>query len=234
MTSFLYAPQSDEGLATELSSRGYIEVHGGANCVLHLPDGGFDGYLMSLSRSRRESVRREVSKFWRNGLRTKHGSIAKDLDVLAHLAASLDAKYGHSYDVEHEKKALSAIDAALNPWVNVKLTYKHDMPVGFVMYFLRDQVMYVKGTGYDYEHTTRDDHAYFNTLFYSLIKEAEHLTVRRIEYAQSSYKAKISRGCIAERLRSWIKFPDGFRASAEIVATRQRQHMEQSISCHEG
>lgn len=232
VTAFLYADAGDMSLRRMLLAEGFIEFCTAANCVLERPAAGWDAYLGTLSPSRRSAVRREMRRFRERQLTITSGDIARDLDEMSHLQALVQAKYGHGYDPDAQRTAFSAIAQHLEAYVGVDLVHKNDELVGFLLYYLDRNVLYPKMVGFDYAKLDRLDYAYFNVTYYNMIHRAGELDVARIDYGVEAYDAKMSRGCRANRLVSYVKPPEEIWDDVSALANLVSAAMERRLQCH--
>jgi uncharacterized protein len=219
----LYVDFEDDSLREVLQLRGYIEVLVAANCTLPVGEGGLAEYIAGLSKERRKKTRREIRQFEETGITFGSGTVSDNIDRISHLAASLQAKYGHGYDPDWQAKVLLNVERTVRPYINLAIAERPNGElVGFVVYFVKDGVIYPKMAGFD-RSSESHEFVYFNLSFYELIRRAPALGVHDIEYGIDAYSAKVFRGCRLQPRYCYLKPPEKHSALvaelAELVTT---------------
>jgi uncharacterized protein len=234
-SAVLYAAVEDVALARALRARGWIGFLTGANCVLEPALDGVAAYLERLSSSRRSAVRKEMRKFREHGLLIEPADLSDPalVDRIAHFQADLQRRYGHPYDLEKERGTLARIAEHLHEHARLDIVRKGGELVGYVLYFVRDGVLYPKMVGYDYDAVARDDYAYFNSTYYNMIARAQQLGARRIEFGTYAYDVKLTRGCRADRLVSYLRVPEELREPVAELASLASSSMERLLDEYE-
>ena len=168
---------------------------------LPVPDGGFDSWLATLRRKRRNSVRREVAAFASAGYRIQHLPLRECSAAIAPLAVSTETKYGHDYATEEDLATFRNHEKCLGDAAMVALCTLDDAPVGFCLYYVWRDTIFLRWAGFDY---TRLHHAYeyFNLSYYEQLRWAAEQEIRWIHVGIKATKAKVARGAIIRPL--WL------------------------------
>jgi hypothetical protein len=233
VTAWLYARPADKTVARLLSERGYIPLHSGANCVLDLDFEDFEGYLRRLTAGRRSAVRKERRRFAENGLILERCEIPPVIDVVSELQAQLQRKHGHDYDPAAQRRAFEAIVEFLAEYARLFAVLKDGRIGGFCLYYLYEDVAYPKMVGFDEDFLGRGSFAYFNATYYTLIEDAAIQGLKRIEFGSHAYDIKLTRGCQAERLVSYLRVPETVQAEALELAAIVSAARESQVAQYE-
>jgi predicted N-acyltransferase len=226
----LYVPADDATSYSVLAQAGYVPFHGGANCVLDVPEDGLAGYLENLSSKRRHRRKSEIDAFRRNGLAIQPGDLGEHRMVLAEFAARLEQKYGTGSSVEHELRALDSIAEHLADECEVHLITKAGALAGFSLFYTHHARIYAKNIGFDRELVKSEDYAYFNTSYYHMLDVAADRGVSRLEYGLGSYQVKAERGCRPEPYLNWIHVPPDLVQIVRDVAANQRAAVQDLLA----
>lgn len=233
VVAWLYARPEDATVAHLFSERGYVALHTGANCVLDVDFGDFEGYLRQLTAGRRSAIRKERRRFTEFGLMVETSEIPPVIDAVAELQAQLQRKHGHTYDPAAQRRALEGIVEFLADYARLSTVVKDERIGGFCLYYLYEGVAYPKMVGFDEDFLDRRSFAYFNATYYDLIEKAATGHLRRIEYGSHAYDIKLTRGCRAERLVSYVRVPEAVRAEALELAAIVSAARESEIAKYE-
>jgi hypothetical protein len=173
-----------------------------ADAWLELPPGGWDGWIASLPSKRRINVRREVRRFQDAGYTVIRRPLAECYELLPALVGSTQAKYGHGGAAADWLGILKLHIAAMGPAAQVVLCLRGGgEPVGFCLYYVWGDTLYLRWAGFDYDRLAGAAE-YFNLLYYSHVRLAPELGVRRIHAGIKSLEAKALRG--AELRPLWL------------------------------
>lgn len=191
--AWLYLTDAAAGaIAPLLGERARLLLSGAA---AHLPVRwrSFDGYLSSLSRSRRHQVRREIDRFGAAGHRVDVGRLSECCDEAGPLLANLQRKYGHGSTPEEMTEQLRRQAAALDAHSVVFQCRRGASLVGYCLCFVWGEELYARTVGFDYGATGA--HAeYFNLNYYLPIRYAIERRLRTVHLGTQSYAAKLARG----------------------------------------
>lgn len=169
---------------------------------IELPAGGWPGWLASLPKKRRRSARCEARNFRDAGYRVEHLALSACYERLGSAAAATQAKYGYDDRPEDYLAALRNHVRCMGSAARVAVcSLGNGDPVGFCLYYVCGEALFLRWAGFDYERLTGADE-YFNTVYYSQIEIAAGLGVRRIHAGLKATTAKALRGA---RLRPlWL------------------------------
>lgn len=161
---------------------------------LELPPGGWDGYLASLSRSRRHGVRRDARRFAESGLRVVRRPASECAADAGRLMAATEARYGHFADTAGLTRAFAEQAAAMGDAAEVVLALdEREVATGFCLYYRWDDTLYVRAVGFDYE-ASRHAGEYFELMYRQPILSAYQHGCRSVHFGIGSADAKARRG----------------------------------------
>lgn len=184
---------------------------GSGSAVVDLGFADFDGYLATLSSSRRHFVRRERARFAASGLTVSALPLSRCWQELARLAAPLQRKYGHgSSRAELEREFRRQADQ-LDRCSWVLLCRRGGRAVGFTLFYRWGEVLYGRAAGFDYPEV-EGSAAYFNLAFYLPLEHALATHARQLHLGLASWQAKAMRGARLEPSWLWIVPPRRWRA----------------------
>jgi predicted N-acyltransferase len=233
VVAWLYARPEDAALARHFRKRGYVALHAGANCVLDIDFADFEAYLRRLTAGRRSAIRKERRRFAEYGLVVESSDIPPVIDAVAELQARLQRKHGHAYDPEAQRRALEGIVEFLGDYARLSTVVKDGRVGGFCLYYVYEDAAYPKMVGFDDDLLDRRAFAYFNATYYDLIEKATAAGLKRIEYGSHAYDIKLTRGCRADRLVSYVRVPEVVRTEAAELAEIVSSAREREIERHE-
>ncbi|HEX6358985.1 GNAT family N-acetyltransferase [Actinophytocola sp.] len=168
---------------------------------LPVPDGGFDAWLAVLPSKRRTSVRKEMAAFTAAGYRIQRLPLRECSTAIAPLAVRTESKYGHDYDTAEDLATFRNHERCLGDAAMVALCTLDDTPVGFCLYYVWRDTIFLRWTGFDYPRL-RNAYEYFNLLYYEQVRWAAERGIRWIHAGLKAAKAKVSRGAIIRPL--WL------------------------------
>jgi uncharacterized protein len=215
--AFAYLPAAAVGRLARVLEGGYVRLLAGADCRLAVAGATFDDYVAGLGRSRRSSVRREVARFERSGLRVRVGRLSECPADLPAMIANVQRRYGHRADAGRFSANIDAYTRCLDRHSRVFLAERGDVPVGFTLYFEWHGTYHGRLAGFAYEHLDREG-CYFNLAYYYPLRAAMDEGVSEIDLGVESYEAKLSRGCDAYPLRWFVKVAGVDRADVHQLA----------------
>jgi hypothetical protein len=185
---------------------------------LPVPDGGFDTWLAALSSKRRHSVRREVSAFTSAGYRIQHLPLRECSTAIAPLAVRTESKYGYDATTSEDLTTFRNHERCLGDAAMVVLCALDDIPVGFGLYYLWRDTIFMRWAGFDYPRL-RNAYEYFNLLFYEQLRWAAGRKIRWMHVGIKAVKAKVMRGAIIRPL--WLL---DLAVTSPLVGAEQAVH----------
>lgn len=212
----LYVDSAESASQLSTSMGGSPPFAFAAQTVLAGEWASFDGYLASLSRSRRNKVRRELRDCQDVRLSVHSGTEGLDEDT-ARLQLELRDKYavGGSLDgilADYENLRATVADRV----VVVRAEHGGHL-VGMSLALLDGDRLHVRLVGFDYARKV--DFLYFNVLFYAPIEWGSRHGITSYAFGTSSYAAKLARGCVAQPLYAAVRWPAADRAACEERAS---------------
>jgi uncharacterized protein len=168
---------------------------------LPVPDGGFDAWLASLSASRRRFVRKEIAAFTSAGYRIQHLPLRECSTALVPLAVSTESKHGYDYGAEEDLATFRNHERCLGDAATIALCTLDDVPVGFCLYYVWRDTIFLRWAGFDYSRL-RNAYEYFNLSYYEQLRWAAERGIRWIHAGIKATKGKVLRGAIIRPL--WL------------------------------
>lgn len=203
--AFLYVPDVPDSILHEAAlNTGYLTAVINAECSLPIRWKSFDDYLQSRVKTRRTSIRAEISRFESRGFSIQVCGVEALTDELASLHAMWRQKYGRPVSEEELKRQYAGIREHLGSIVRLFIACKEQRPVAFALFYEYNGVYYLRSIGFDYPKLT-DEFCYFNLIFYAPIREAIRAGIKAIHYSMESYDAKLGRGCKLRHLLAYIR-----------------------------
>jgi len=208
--SVLWQDDTDPVTETVLRRRGFQPVL--ADQEYHLDLGGvrdFAGYLAGLEHRRARVIGTEMRRFERSGataerLREPTGD---DIRRCAGLAMAHHEKYGLPADPDALARMFDALLRERTLGARLDVIRRDGELGGFVLSFHAGGVLYPKFLGFD-AAVVGNSYAYFNLVFYHLIREAIAAGAHRIAYGMGSADAKQRRGARPAPVRSWFRMAE--------------------------
>lgn len=163
------------------------------DCVIRLPGSEFGDYVASLSRGRRDIVRRDRRLFANAGYEVSARRLSESVDIVARLGVETVRK--HSGDIDAESaRAMTAAQAKVLDDVSTVLVGSRDgQPVAFALIMDHEGSSYVRTAGFDYARTGGAAE-YFELVFYRPIERAYERGIASLSVGISSYRPKVLRG----------------------------------------
>ena len=168
---------------------------------LPVPDGGFDTWFAALSRNRRHFVRKEVAAFTSAGYRIQHLPLRECSTAIAPLAVRTEFKYGYHATTAEDLTTFRNHERCLGDAAMVALCTLDDTPVGFCLYYVWRDTIFMRWAGFDYPRL-RNAYEYFNLAYYEQLRWAAEREIRWIHAGIKAAKAKVLRGAILRPL--WL------------------------------
>jgi len=194
-TAFLYV-ENLNSITPLLSTSCSVFLRTDTSVWITVPWNGFEDYLRSLSRKRRDSVRREMKNFQQSGLAIVVRNLSMlPTDRLAALMLNVQTKYHHNVE-RGIKPFVEQIERLKRiPLTNiVYAAYSRSEIVGFSLFYLYRNTLYARIVGFDYTLLERDNFGYFNIAFYRPIHDATRYGINKIDYGMGAIEAKLGRG----------------------------------------
>ncbi|WP_066372142.1 GNAT family N-acetyltransferase [Herbidospora mongoliensis] len=166
-----------------------------------VPEGGYDAWLATLSGKRRTAVRKEVSAFTEAGFRIEHLPLRECSAAIAPLAVTTEAKYGFQAGADDDLATFRNHEKCLGDAARVALCTLDDTPVGFCLYYVWQDTIFLRWAGFDYS-LLRDAYEYFNLLYYEQFRWASEQGIQWIHAGIKATKAKAARGAAIHPL--WL------------------------------
>lgn len=168
-----------------------------------VPAGGWEPWLASMNARYRHRIRRDVAHFDAAGYTVRRDSLAACVHRLPPLAVELALKLG--YDPSPERFA-----AEFGDYIEVfgdaaRVVLCEDDAgalVGFCMYFIWGDTIYLRWSAFDYPRLSGGNAEYFNLGYYRQIQLAGEIGATRLHAGKKAIDAKVLRGA---RLRPlWL------------------------------
>jgi uncharacterized protein len=185
---------------------------------LPVPDGGFDTWLAALSGKRRYFVRKEVAAFTSAGFRIQHLPLRECSAAIAPLAVRTEARHGYHATPAEDLATFRNHERCLGDAAMIALCTLDDIPVGFCLYYVWRDTVFLRWAGFDYPRL-RNAYEYFNLVFYEQLRWAAEREIRWIHAGIKAIKAKAMRGAIIRPL--WLL---DLAATSPLVGAERAVH----------
>ncbi|MFF7726179.1 GNAT family N-acetyltransferase [Streptomyces sp. NPDC008001] len=169
-----------------------------------VPEGGWAEWLATLpSKGRRDSVKQEVKAFAAAGYEITRVPLSESYEEAAGLLADTQKRYGHPYDLYVLGESFRRQSVAMGRRAEVLFCARPgERPVGFSLFYIHGDTLFVRAVGFDYERLVRGAAEYFNLVYYASVRIAQENGLRWIHPGIESPDAKALRGA---RLRPlWL------------------------------
>ncbi|KAA2252184.1 GNAT family N-acetyltransferase [Solihabitans fulvus] len=210
-----FAGLADLGLARRLAGLLRNSEVGlvGAETVLDVTWTDFDGYLATLGRNARTSIRRERRQYLAGGLRTRvvEGTAALD-ECTARLQVQLAAKYRTTASTEAVLADYADIAATMADRMVVFLAERAGAPVGMCVCLRDNGTLHIRNVAFDYA-ATRADFVYFNVMCYEPLLWGLCNGISRFCFGNGAAEAKRRRGCRLDPLYGVVRWPGSLAAA---------------------
>ncbi|HEX6340197.1 GNAT family N-acetyltransferase [Umezawaea sp.] len=227
LLSYLYLPLEEAlDVARAHADAEPVVVLQDVENVLRTDWADFADYLAWLPRNRRTRVRRELRDFQESGRKVRECALAEVVDVIAPLNNALMQKYGHTwYSLE---RALAVYDRQarhLSADSSVLLVEDEGRPAAFALRYRRDDRLYSRVVGFDYDLPNRSD--YFNILMYDAVRTGAERGIAEINLGVGTYEAKLGRGALPVPLYSVFV---GVREPLPVTARAVEEHNRRKVT----
>jgi uncharacterized protein len=161
----------------------------------HIPAGGWEAWLASLSGTVRHRVRRDVARFDAMGYQVSRQPLGECAGRLPPLAVELALKLG--YDPSPDRFAREFADYAeiFGDAAQVVLGERPDGAlIGFCMYLIWGDTVYLRWSAFDYPRLSGKGAEYFNLGYYQQIHLAADVGGEHLHAGKKAVEAKVLRG----------------------------------------
>jgi uncharacterized protein len=193
--SFMYVADDARELREELARRGFAAFPAPPRAVMEIAWPDFGGYLASLRKGRRQTVRADERMLAEAGVTFDVGPFAaQDVPAFARLATATASKHEPESSEQEMERWLATMQRQPHmPTAVIKASLGGQL-CAFLLLVQWRGVLYPQHCGIDYELKGKLP-VYFGMLFYNSIRYALEHGVHRIEYNIGSADVKRSRGC---------------------------------------
>jgi hypothetical protein len=203
--AYLYLRSDHPEFCTALRSNGFELIPMIDRCDMRVTWSDFDGYLGTLTRNRRTSVRRERREIRSRGIVISERKIADDESEIVRLRCKLLEKYGATPDPEREAFSLRYLrDHFGADDLLVIEARAAERLLAFSLFICDGDFWTVLMNGEDYDDPAAS-FTYFETMFYRPAELAALSGVHTIGYGIGTIAAKRSRGCATRTLYAAVK-----------------------------
>ncbi|MBN1171196.1 MAG: N-acetyltransferase [Micromonosporaceae bacterium] len=185
---------------------------------LPVPEGGFDAWLAAMSAKRRISIKREIAAFTSAGYRIQHLPLRECIEAIVPLALRTESKYGFEATVAEDLVSFHNHEQCLGDAAMVALCTLENTPVGFCLYYVWHDTIFLRWSGLDYSRL-RNAYEYFNLLYYEQFRWAADREIRWIHAGIKATRAKVWRGAVIRPL--WLL---DLAAHSPLVAAQREVH----------
>lgn len=202
---FLYVDEQNHLLREALTEHGYIEIPAEPRAVMDIDWPDFAGYLASLPRKGRQSVRADERRLAAADVVVEVAQFTEaDVPLAARLALGTASKYEPDSSLAEMERWLETVARQQLVPVRIVRARLGDRVCGFMLMVEWRGVLYSQHGGFDYA-IKGNLPVYFGVVFYAGIRYAIDRGLRRIEYSLGSSEVKKSRGCSLPRQRSYVR-----------------------------
>jgi predicted N-acyltransferase len=191
---FLFIKAMDAEWIELFDCRGYQRVYLNSVGVINNSFEDFEGYLQSLSPPQRKAVKGDLRAFRKSGFTIDEwGGSFREIDTMMGLVGNIDRRYP-SIRWNFTKSFLSACFDHMHPYLKSYVVPTGDGPIGCLSLLEKDRLINTDALGLDFAKI-RTSRTYFNLLYYHSIREMIARRAPYINFNQTAYKVKESRGC---------------------------------------
>lgn len=199
--------------ATERCRRAIAEARPGAQALLLAPEASievrgpsFEEHVTALPRrGLRRRTRSEVRDFRSGGYDVGRERFSECWEEAVPLLANVQARYGHSVDMEALRASLRRQAEIVGERGIVSTCRRNGRLVAFSLTYPWGHTLYDRMVGFDYEALSGHSE-YFNLAFHQPLSVACDESLRYLHLGIEGYEAKVLRG--AELQPLWAIFPD--------------------------
>ncbi len=201
----LYVPEASLSAAF-LREAGYQSAVLAERCFLDVTWVDFEGYLGSLSASRRQSARRELRQHDAAGLVEQHRFLRPHEPALVELLVRHAERHGTPLDQKGAESLLHELCAHFGPRnLDVfEVCTGEGTVVNFATFAREGSELVCLLTGTDYDRDDARD-CYFRTMFYMPAAQAFDMGIASIDYGIGATETKVGRGCRSVVMLSFRK-----------------------------
>lgn len=187
-----------------LNDRGLHQVRGYAETVapvlsysgdawLDAPGGCFDDYLASVSTTRRDTIRKEIRRFARQGLHTVRADPRDHLDLITRCARMCNEKYEIDERETDLRGRFERQCEALRDNGVLFICQRGSVAVGMALAYRWGDRLHLRASGFDPTATT-GGYPYFNVVIYEPLRYCYDTGLRGLHLGTGSHDAKARRG----------------------------------------
>jgi hypothetical protein len=203
---FFRIPEEERDLRRALAAGGFDEAFMLYDNLLDGLEGGVEGYLSRFRTSPRSTMKREMAKARRAGVRFEHARRPAGLEPeMARLYEATYSKYGPEYFAQ-PPSFWTALDHHLGSQAEAILAYRGDRLLGFTL-LLHKGDLWAFRIGKVEDEPESNSFLYFNLAFYEPIRRASELGAKRLWLGPGGYHTKHHRGAIGAPLYGAFWFP---------------------------
>jgi hypothetical protein len=203
--AYLYLRSDYTEYCDVLRANGYELIPMIDRCDMRVTWSDFDGYLGTLTRNRRTSVRRERREIRSRGIVVTERRIADDESEIVRLRCKLLEKYGNTPDPEREAYSLRYLRDHFGAGDLLVIEARRgERLLGFSLFICDGDFWTVLMNGTDYDDPDAS-FTYFETMFYRPAELAPAAGVHTIGYGIGTIAAKRSRGCTTRTLYAAVR-----------------------------
>ena len=203
--AYLYVREDYTEFCEALRTNGFELIPMIERCDMRITWSDFDGYLSTLTRNRRTSVRRERREIKERDIVISERKIADDESEIVRLRCKLLEKYGATPDPEREAYSLRYLrDHFGADDLLVIEARAQERLLGFSLFICDGDFWTVLMNGTDYDDPAAS-FTYFETMFYRPAELAPLAGVHTIGYGIGTIAAKRSRGCATRTLYAAVQ-----------------------------
>ena len=203
--AFIGLTDRDRNLIEVLRQRQFGETFGYPTAELDIRWDSWDGYLASLSKGRRNVVRREIRVFEDAGCRVRRLEAGEPAPGEAFRMIQDHQLRINGRKPRYNDGLVTALQRNLGANARLYVAEQNGELLGFFAVLLKDTSAGAAFLGIASHAKTRNLFVYFNLAFYNLIREAADLGLRRIQYGAEVYKGKSLRGCSIVPTRIFLR-----------------------------
>jgi uncharacterized protein len=209
------------------SFAGYTASLLGAEGVLELADTSWEGYVASLSKRRRQRLRKELRDYTEAGFSTvvRTGPDAIDDDVVA-LQVEHRTKHGLPGGNDRVRRDFDAVREELGDSCIVLSAERDGRMVGFVLCLRTREGLFARTAGF----APDAQGCYFALAYHETARWAVEHGIRRIHYGLATYEAKFARGCELRPRWGWFAFQGAQSDTYREVLALQSQSIERRLA----
>jgi uncharacterized protein len=180
-----------------------------ADAIIALDGRSFDDYAAALTTRRRATLRADLNRFARQGLRTGITRLSCAMSFAGRLLAASSARHGGT-----------ASEASLRPMLLAQAEFLDSdsvvfyaaqpgsEPIAFSLGYVYRGVLHVRLAGFD-EAAARASAAYFVTAYYEPVRYACQRGLSAVHLGIDPYRPKVIRGAGLAPLRGFVRHPAG-------------------------